>query len=97
MSLPQAVRKLRGPQRRILAALLRYHEAMTYAAWGVPLKWLRGSKQNWTAADSAAFSSSLRRLEQRDLVVRTNTITGITSGPAIVHGGGMWLPGPETK
>ena len=81
MSTPQAGRKLSVPQRRILAALLRFHKDGSCTSCGVPLKWLRGRKQHWNASESAAFSRSLRRLEQRGLVVRTNTVTGITSGP----------------
>jgi DNA-binding MarR family transcriptional regulator len=44
------------------------------------MKYLRGWFQDRTAADRAAFSRALRRLEQRGLVVRTNYSRGLPDG-----------------
>jgi hypothetical protein len=83
--------KLSGGQRRILADLLVYYRNREEAGgnsvaqvriWGVPLKWLRGTKRDRTAADSAAFSRSIRRLEARGLVLRNNSRNGVASGPS---------------
>jgi hypothetical protein len=41
-------------------------------AFRVPLHWLRRYGYNRTPSDSAAFSRSLRSLEQRGLILRTN-------------------------
>jgi hypothetical protein len=87
----EAAAKLSEDQRRILADLLAYYRryekpdgngAKLVRIWGVPLKWLRGTKQYRTAADSAAFSRSIRRLEARGLVLRNNSNTGVLSGPS---------------
>ena len=83
--------KLSGDQRRILTELLSYYRRREEAGgngaaqvriWGVPLKWLQGTKQYCTAADSAAFSRSIRRLEARGLVLRNNSQSGVLSGPS---------------
>jgi hypothetical protein len=87
----EASGKLSGGQRRILADLLVYYRnreeaggnsAAQVRIWGVPLKWLRGTKRDRTAADSAAFSRSIRRLEARGLMLRNNSANGVLSGPS---------------
>ncbi len=47
---------------------------------GVPIRWLRGYGHDRRRSDSAAFSRALNRLEQRGLIVRTNTVTGLPPG-----------------
>jgi hypothetical protein len=87
----EASGKLSRDQRCILEDLLAYYRNHEDAGdgntaqvriWGVPLKWLRGSNQYHTAADSAAFSRSVRRLEARGLVLRNNARNGVLSGPS---------------
>ncbi len=87
----EASGKLSADQRRILADLLVYYRRSEAAGgtgaaqvriWGVPLKWLRGTKKYHTAADSAAFSRSIRRLEARGLLLRNSQRSGVASGPS---------------
>jgi hypothetical protein len=51
----------------------------------VPIRHLRGWFQDRTAADRAAFSRALRRLEQRGLVLRTNYGRGMPDSPGNVR------------
>src|SRR5262245_54062696 len=85
-------RGLSDVQKDVLRSVLHYirHVEEHGSEWAkarigdhalrVPLHWLRGYGYNRTPSDSAAFSRSLRRLEQRGLIVRTNVTTGIPAG-----------------
>jgi hypothetical protein len=81
-----ATHKLSLQQKTILVCVLRGLKFMRERAaankdrawellWGVPIRWLRPRDDYYSAADRAAFSRSLRRLEQRGLIHRTNDIS----------------------
>jgi hypothetical protein len=76
--------KLSRAQRVLLRDLLRYSQGEESIL--VPVRWLRGSRQGWSSAESASFSRSLRRLEGRGLIIRTNQSTGIRADASL--GGG---------
>jgi hypothetical protein len=47
---------------------------------GLSIPWLRGTLKDWSRSESASFSRSLRRLEQRGLILRINVNQGIPEG-----------------
>jgi hypothetical protein len=82
--------KLSKDQRAILRALLRYVEWAESRGWrssrgfdriAVPMRWLRPRGAAYSRAASACFSRSLLRLEGRGLILRSNTTSGVPSGP----------------
>jgi len=73
--------KLSLAQKALLLDLLHYYR--TWKSDQVPVRRLRGSVRGWTGAESASFSRTLRRLEQRGLIVRTNQSTGIRTDPLL--------------